>query len=149
MSMGLNKAYLMGRIGADPDVRTAASGTQVVRVNLATPRPHKEGGTWVESTDWHRLVAFGRSGDYLAKYAHKGDALAVECSIRNNNWADKKGVQHYDTALHVERVLWLSTKRPTAPTGPSTPEVAPLHEDADYEEVEKPEMPEDVLDETS
>jgi single-strand DNA-binding protein len=107
---GLNKAYLIGHIGQDPELRTTAGGKQILKVSLATPNARKVGDQWVETPDWHRITLWDKSAEFVATYAHKGDVLAVECAIRPGKWTDKDNVVHYEVNLVVDRVLWLNGK---------------------------------------
>ena len=101
---GLNRAYLIGNLGQEPELRTSASGIPLLKLSLATPNARKVNEEWVDTPDWHRLTVFGNDAEYLARYAHKGDTLAVECAIRPNRWTDKDNVVHYEVNLIVERV---------------------------------------------
>ena len=74
---GMNRVILIGHIGSDPEVRSTASGKRVVRLSIATNNARKVDGSWVDSTDWHRVVAFDRTADFLGRFARKGDLLAV------------------------------------------------------------------------
>ena len=107
---GLNKAYLIGHIGQDPEIRTTANGRQLVKLSLATPHRRKVGEEWVDTPDWHRLTLFDANATFIGAYAKKGDGLAVECSLRPNKWTDKDNVAHYEVNLVVDRVLWLNGK---------------------------------------
>jgi single-strand DNA-binding protein len=109
---GLNRAYFIGRIGRDPEVRTSPNkGVVVATVSLATSNRRKgEDGTWTDHPDWPRLTAFGATAGYLQRSDHKGDGIAVECAVRQEKWTDKEGATHYDTRLLVDRVLWVVPK---------------------------------------
>lgn len=107
---GLNRAYLIGNVGQDPELRTTLGGKQIVKLSLATPNSRKVGDEWIDQPDWHRITFFDRDAEYIAKYAHKGDMLAVECAIRPNKWTDRENVTHYEVNLNVERVLWLNAR---------------------------------------
>ena len=111
--VGLNKTFFIGRLGQDPELRSTATGTPLVRLSVATPHSRKVGEEWKEETDWHKVVAFGGNAEYLARYAHKGDALAIECTVRENKWTDKENKTHFETSIICERVLWLFSKPKT------------------------------------
>lgn len=108
---GLNRAYFIGNLGRDPETRTTRNDTVVVSITLATPHVRKDGDGWVDTPDWHRLTAFGKTAEMLLRNAHKGDTMAVECAVRPNRWTDKEGQTRYEVNLYVERVLWISRKR--------------------------------------
>lgn len=107
---GLNKAYLIGHIGHDPELRTTANGRAIVKLSLATPHRRKVGEEWMDTPDWHRLTLFDAAASFIDAYAKKGDMLAVECSIRPNKWTDGYGADRYEVDLVVDRVLWLNGK---------------------------------------
>jgi single-strand DNA-binding protein len=108
---GLNKAFLIGNLGRDPELRATATGLPVVKLALATRHAKKVNDQWVDTPDWHRVTGFGKEAEYLSRVAHKGDGLAVECAIRPRKWTDKEGKTHYEVDLIVERVLWVSSPR--------------------------------------
>ncbi len=139
---GLNKAYFIGHLGRDPEPRTTPGGTTLVRLSLATPHARKDGENWVDTPDWHRLTAFGKTAESLLRNAHKGDMIAVESVVRPNRWTDKDGQAHYEVNLYVERVLWISQKRRTP--GAVATDVA-----ADAAVMEVAPMPEGVSEEPS
>lgn len=111
---GLNKAYLIGHIGQDPELRTTASGKQLVKLSLATPNARRVGDEWVDTPDWHRVTLFDKQAEYVATHARKGDVLAVECAIRPNKWTDSNNVVRYEVSLIVDRVLWLNGRHKAA-----------------------------------
>ena len=139
---GLNKAYLIGNIGHEPELRTSASGKPILKVNIATPFARKVDDAWIDAPDWHRLTLFDRNAEYVGRHAHKGDGLAVECAIRPNKWTDKENVVHHEVNLIVERVLWLSSRKTTAPVAvPSTSAALKSPVDVDVEPMEAQEPP--------
>ena len=94
-------------------MRATASGSLITRVSLATNRATKVDGQWVETTDWHRLIAEGPTAEFLVKNAKKGDMLAVDCTIRPQKWEDAEGRTHHDVSLVIERVASLIPHRPS------------------------------------
>lgn len=105
---GLNKAYLIGTVGQDVELRALANGQPSCKVSLATPNMRRIGDDLIDVPDWHRLTAFDKNAEYLANYAKKGGSLAVECAIRPNKWTDRENITHHEVTLIVERVLWYS-----------------------------------------
>jgi single-strand DNA-binding protein len=123
--LGLNKAYFIGHVGRDPELRTSAKGINVANVTIAVPhRRQQDDGTWVDNPDWHRLTAFSKVADWVSRDVRKGDAIAVECVVRQNKWTDKDGQPRWDTALIMERLLWHGRKAAKAnvlpPLGPNS-----------------------------
>lgn len=124
---GLNKVYLIGNLGHDPELRATGSGMAVLKVSVATPGRKKVGDTWVDEPDWHRVTLFSREAEFVGKYGRKGDPLAVECALRPRKWTDKEGRTHHEVDLVAERVCWLGSRRGTAtdarpPAPPSEPD---------------------------
>lgn len=107
---GLNKAYLLGRLGAEPEMRVTSSGKKLAKVSLATSNRIKVNDEWVDSTDWHRITAWDRDAEYLERFAHKGDALCVECAIRPSRWTDQEGKPRYEVNLVTQRIHWLQSR---------------------------------------
>lgn len=97
MSIAVNKAYLIGRLGTDPEATSDGALLKIV-----TTGARKVDSEWTESTDWHRVTAAGTVAAYLLAHAHKGDAIALECAIRS-----RTGRQ---VTLDVDRVLWVSAR---------------------------------------
>lgn len=114
----MNKVILIGRLGADPETRTTAGGTTVANLRLATSERRKEGSEWVEATEWHRLVAFGKTAENVAKYQSKGSQLAVEGRIQTNKWQDKDGNDKYTTEIICDRLEFIGSKGESKPDAP-------------------------------
>ena len=123
MSRSLNKATLIGNLGADPEVRSTANGSRVATVSLATSRRWKgQNGEWQEKTEWHRVVAWNNRGSTLAdiieKYCKKGDKLYVEGSIEYRSWQDREGQTRYTTEINAREVILLSGKGDAGESSP-------------------------------
>jgi len=123
----MNKWILSGYIGNDPEVRFTQSGQPVCNVRLATNYYRKkEDGTDDKKTDWHRLVAFGKTAELIREYAHKGSYLEVEARVQNRSWVDGQGVTRWQTEGVIERVEFgpkvnkVATTSETEPTEPAT-----------------------------
>ncbi len=119
----INKVFLVGRLGLDPEIRMTAAGKLVGKLRLATNRPVREGEGWGEATDWHTVTVF----DWMAKRAqnhlHKGDGVAVEGNLRTRKWTDKEGRERFSTEV-ISRELNIFPRRDrhpaqTAATPPS------------------------------
>ncbi|GAB4222370.1 MAG: single-stranded DNA-binding protein [Francisella sp.] len=91
----VNKVILLGRLGADPEVRSTQNGTIVANLSIATNDGMGENIT----TEWHRVVVFGKSAEVLQKYANKGTLLFVEGRLRTNKWQDRNGNTQYSTEI--------------------------------------------------
>jgi single-strand DNA-binding protein len=126
----MNRVILIGHVGQDPEVRSTASGKRVLRISLATTNARKIDGNWVESTDWHRVVAFDRTADFLGRFCRKGDLLAVDCVLRPRKWDDANGKTQHEVSIVVDRVAALHS-RTRRDVGDKTDRPAPLPLDVD------------------
>jgi single-strand DNA-binding protein len=119
MSKGtVNKVFLIGRLGADPEVRYAPSGSAVANFNLATNRSYKdkEGGVQ-EQTDWHKIVAWSRLAEFSKQYLHKGMRVYVEGRLQYREWQDQNGVKRYGTDIVVNDIQMLESLGSRSDTG--------------------------------
>jgi len=102
--MYLNKAFLYGNLTRDPELKALPSGQQLVSFGLATNRTYKDkNGQKQEATEFHNIVAFGRSAELIAQYMKKGRPLFVEGRIQTRSWDDKEsGKKNYRTEIVVD-----------------------------------------------
>ncbi|SHF61623.1 single-strand binding protein [Desulfacinum infernum DSM 9756] len=115
MAKTMNKVILIGRLGADPDIRYTQSGTPVVRFNLATNERVPVGeGNWEDRTEWHRIVVFGKQAEACGNYLAKGRLVYVEGRLRTNQWEDAQGVRRYTTEIVASDVGFLDSGRDAA-----------------------------------
>ena len=108
----LNKVMLVGHVGADPDVRYTPKGTAISNFNLATNDSHKDDkGEWVENTEWHKLVFWGKKAEFTEQYVKKGSLILVEGRLQTRNWDDKEGNKHYVTEVVGDRLTLLGSNQ--------------------------------------
>jgi len=105
---GVNKVILVGRLGADPEIRFTASGAGVANFNLATSEnwTDKEGQKQ-ERTEWHRVVVWGKMAEICAQYLSKGRQAYVEGRLQTRQWDDKDGNKRYTTEVIASTVQFL------------------------------------------
>lgn len=100
--MSVNKVFLLGNLGADPESRPTNNGGTVTTLRVATSSRVKDrDGNWTDETEWHRVVCFGRSAENAARYLRKGSRVHIEGKIRTNKWEDKDGNSRYTTEIIV------------------------------------------------
>lgn len=105
-----NKVILIGRTGKDVEVVKFDSGS-IAKVSLATSDYYTNtNGEKVEETQWHNLVAFGKTAEILQNYVKKGDEVAVEGKLTYRSYDDKEGVKKYITEIRIENLVMLSGK---------------------------------------
>ena len=95
MSTMRNSVMLIGRPGAEPEVRNLNSNNKVARFRLAVDeRRMNANREWVNDTQWFTIVAWGKMADRVENNVRKGLQVAVDGSLRNNEWTDDKGQRH-------------------------------------------------------
>ena len=98
----VNKAILVGRLGADPDVRQTQDGKELVRLSLATGTKWKDKNTGEkkETTEWHRIVIFSEGLAGIVKnHVKKGDLVHIEGKIRSRKYVDESGNEKWSTDI--------------------------------------------------
>jgi len=105
----VNKVILVGNLGRDPEVRYMPSGDPVATLSVATTDnwTDRSSGQRQESTEWHRVVFFGKTAEVCAQYLKKGSSVYVEGSIRTRKWTDQSGQEKYSTEIRGDRMQML------------------------------------------
>jgi len=106
MADGLNRATLLGNLGADPELRYTNSGKAVLNMRLATTESYLDANkVRQESTQWHTVTLWGKRGEALAKFLTKGSRILVEGSIRNSSYEDKDGNKRYKSEVVANNIV--------------------------------------------
>ena len=109
MARGINKVIRIGNLGQDPELRHTGSGTAVCNMRLATNDSYKDAsGEWVERTEWHNVVAWGRLAEICGEYLHRGSQVYFEGSLQTRQYEDKDGVTKYATDIKAREMMILS-----------------------------------------
>ncbi len=104
----LNKAILIGNLGADPETRFMQDGTCVCNLRLATTEKFKNrNGEQQEKTEWHRVVLWGRLGEIANQYLKKGARVYIEGKIETRKWQDRDGNDRYTTEIRASEMKML------------------------------------------
>lgn len=104
----MNKVVLVGRLGQDPEQRATPSGTAVVNFSVATNETRKDqSGQYVDSTEWHRCVSFGKQAEFIGRYFTKGRLVYIDGRLRTRKWQDKNNATHYTTEIMVDTAMLL------------------------------------------
>ena len=109
MAKGVNKVFLLGNVGKDPEFRTTPGGMNVASFSLATADRAKDTeGNWTDRTEWHNLVAFQRTAEIVRDYVKKGSQIFIEGKIQTRSWDDKEtNVKKYRTEILVNELSLL------------------------------------------
>lgn len=103
-SGGINKVFLIGNLGADPELRQTRAGDPVANVRIATTESWKDKGSGEtqERTEWHNVVFFGRLAEIARQYLRKGSKIYVEGKLRTRKWQTQEGQDRYTTEVVVD-----------------------------------------------
>jgi len=103
--MYLNKAFIIGNLTRDPELKSLPSGIKVVTFSVATNRVWKDkNGVKQESADFHNIVSFGKQAETIAQYMKKGSSIFIEGRMQTRSWDDKEsGQKRYRTEIVADR----------------------------------------------
>ena len=106
-----NSVRLMGNLGSDPEVRETNNGKKLAKFSLATNETYrKQDGEQVTETQWHNLVAWGKTAEIVQKYLSKGREVSIEGKLTNRSWEDDSGTKKYITEIVVNELLLTGKK---------------------------------------
>jgi single-strand DNA-binding protein len=122
----VNKVILIGNLGRDPELRYTQSGQPVANFTVATNENWTgRDGKREERTEWHRVVAWGKTAELCAQYLSKGRTVYLEGRIQTREWEDKEGQKRQTTEIVAQTVQFLGGpgggQRGAAPQGPGGP----------------------------
>ena len=108
----INKVILVGRLGADPELRYTQGGDAVATLSVATSEKwkDKQTGEQKESTEWHRCVLWRRLAEIAQQYLAKGALVYLEGQLKTRKWQDKDGQDRYTTEVQVREMKMLGGK---------------------------------------
>ncbi len=137
----VNKVILVGNLGADPETRFMPSGDPICNLRLATTDSYKDksSGEKKESTEWHRIVMFGRLAEIAGQYLKKGSQVYIEGRIQTRKWTDKEGQERYSTEIVANEMKMLGKRE-----GMGVPQDS--HDSADYAPAPRKDKPKPAFD---
>lgn len=106
----VNKVILVGNLGRDPELRYTKSGSAVANFSLATTDVFSKEGQREERTEWHRIVAWGKTAELCTQYLAKGRSVYIEGQLRTREWEDKDGNKRQTTEVHAQTVQFLGPR---------------------------------------
>lgn len=107
--MSVNCVHLVGRLGADPELRNTQAGTSVCNFRMATNRVwYDDQGNKQEETEWHSIVVWASQAEACSKYLEKGSQVYVEGRLQTRKWQDNDGNDRYSTEVVAQNVQFLS-----------------------------------------
>jgi single-strand DNA-binding protein len=106
-----NKVQLIGNLGKAPEVINTEKGKKLARFSIATNESYRNAqGEKITDTQWHSLVAWGKTAEIAEKYLNKGTEIAVEGKLVNRSYTDKEGNKKYITEIQVNEILIFGNK---------------------------------------
>lgn len=122
MSRSVNKLILIGRLGADPEIREMPEGGRVANFSLATSHSwkDKESGQWQEDTEWHKIVVYNEFAiKDIEKSLKKGSKAYIEGPVKTREWTDRDNIKRYTTELVVSQYEGTVTPLDAPKTAPA------------------------------
>lgn len=111
MSTMRNSVMLIGRPGAEPEMKTF-NNSKIARFRIAVNESRKNAnGEWVTDTQWFPIVAWGPVADRVEKNVKKGKRIAIDGSLHNNEWTDDKGQRHSTTEIWVNDLFLIDFEK--------------------------------------
>ena len=101
-----NKVQLIGNLGNDPEIINLESGKMLAKFSIATNESYKNAqGEKIIDTQWHNVVAWGKTANLVEKYLQKGKEIAIEGKLTSRSWEDKDGMKRYTTEVVCNELL--------------------------------------------
>ena len=103
-----NQVQLIGNLGLDPEVKHLESGKTLAKISLATNESYTDSkGEKVQNTQWHNIVAWGKTATIVEKYLKKGNEIAIKGKLTHRSYDDKDGNKRYMTEVVANEILML------------------------------------------
>jgi single-strand DNA-binding protein len=103
-----NKVQLIGHVGSAPEIVTMESGKKLAKFSIATNENYKNNkGEKVTDTQWHNVIAWGKTAELIENYVPKGKEIGVEGKLTSRSFEDKDGIKRYITEVVCNEVLLL------------------------------------------
>lgn len=136
--MSVNKVFLIGNVGKDPDVRYLEKGVAVANFSLATTERGytMANGTQVpDRTEWHNIVLWRNLAEIAEKYVRKGSQIFIEGKIKTRSYEDKTGVKRYITEIYAENMQMLGKREQQSSEAAAESATPIVNEEPDVEEI--------------
>lgn len=102
----MNKVFIAGHLGADPELKSTQGGQAVLKLRVATKDSYKDkSGEWKESTEWHMVVMFGKRAEAVHKLLAKGSAVTIEGKLQTRSWEAQDGSKRYATEINASDIF--------------------------------------------
>jgi len=103
-----NRVQLIGNLGNDPEIVNLESGKKLAKMFIATNDSYRNAqGDIVKNTEWHNVVAWGKTAEIIEKYLTKGKEVAIEGKLTSRSYEDKEGVKRYITEINCNELVMI------------------------------------------
>jgi len=127
----MNKVFISGNLGANPEVKDTKSGTKVVNLSVATnERNRQPDGTYKDHTEWHQVVVFGKQAETCGRYLSKGSKVIVEGKLRTRKYTTRDNQERTAREIIADRVEFVS--RAESPNGNVNSHPASTHDEIPF-----------------
>lgn len=111
MARGVNRVFIIGNLGADPEIRYTQNGTAVANLSVATTErfKDKQTGEQREHTEWHRCTAYRRTAEICGEYLKKGSQVYIEGKLKTRKWQAQDGGDRYTTEIVINDLQMLDS----------------------------------------
>ncbi len=111
MSTLRNKVQLIGNLGNDPEIVNLDGGKKLAKFSIATNESYKnQKGEKITDTQWHNIVAWGKTAEIIENYVTKGKEVAIEGKLTSRSYDDKEGIKRYITEVVCNELVMLGSK---------------------------------------
>ncbi|MGY5850721.1 single-stranded DNA-binding protein [Salegentibacter sp. F14] len=111
MSTLRNKVQLIGNVGSEPEIVNLESGKKIAKFSIATNDYYKNSsGEKITETQWHNIIAWGKTAELVEKYVGKGKEVGIEGKLTSRNWEDSEGKKHLSTEVVCSELLLMGNK---------------------------------------
>lgn len=133
--MSVNRVFLVGRLGRDPETRFTSSGQAVANFSVATDETYKDrAGERQKRTEWHKIVVWGKQAEIAQKYLRKGSLVFIEGRIQSRQWDDREGQKRTSFEIVASNFRMLGGRAEGGGQGAPAPEADAEHAAAPHEE---------------
>lgn len=131
----INTVVLMGRLTYEPELRKTPSGVSVLRFQLAVERAYQKDNE-EKQADFIDCIAWRQTAEFISRYFHKGDMIALEGTIQTSNYTDKNGANRKQVEVVANNVSFCGSKSDNSkPKGRASLDVAAPDDSRDFEEI--------------
>ena len=106
-----NKVQLIGNLGQEPEIVNLDSGKKLAKFSIATnDYYYNKAGEKIADTQWHNIIAWGKTAEIIEKYVEKGQEVAIEGKLTSRSYDDNDGIKRYITEVVCSELLMLGNK---------------------------------------